>query len=237
LTTARNLETTYEVDEDGFLLNFNQWGEDFATETARKCGITSGLTDSHWRIIRWIRQHVQEFGVCPLADRTCRANGLQLGDLRELFPSGYLRGACRIAGITYDQGVGGPLTLPPWARRMESAAQTGSSESVGASGRKTFSVDVRGFLVYPEEWDEEFASYRALEMKMPALTDRHWRVIWFLRRRFHETGSIPTVYEVCEEMDITLDQLTELFPDGYHAGAVKIAGLRAATGCGTSRTT
>jgi tRNA 2-thiouridine synthesizing protein E len=230
LTTVRNVETEFEVDEDGFLLDFNQWGEDFATETARKCGITSGLTESHWRIIRWIRRHVQEFGVCPLADRTCRANGLQLADLRGLFPSGYLRGACRIAGITYDQGVGGPLALPPWARRKESAGTAGSSKGVGAFERKTFSVDVRGFLVDPEEWDEEFALHRALEMKMPTLTDRHWKVIWSLRRRFHETGSVPTLYEVCEEMDVTLDELTELFPDGYHGGAVKVAGLRIATG-------
>lgn len=235
MTTVRNVETAYEVDADGFLLEFDQWDEDFAIETARKCGITSGLTDSHWRIIRWIRRHVLEFGVCPLADRTCRANGLQLADLRELFPSGYLRGACRIAGVTYDQGVRGPLALPQWASGQDSAAAPGSSAGVGASEPKTFSIDVRGFLVNPAEWNEEFAMCRALEMKMPALTDRHWKVIWFLRRQFHDAGSIPTIYEVCEELAITLDELTELFPDGYHGGAVKVAGLRSKTGGGASQ--
>jgi TusE/DsrC/DsvC family sulfur relay protein len=236
LTAVKDIRKAYEVDEDGFLLDFDQWDDGFATETARKCGITSGLTDSHWRIIRWIRRHVQEFGVCPLADRTCRANGLQLGDLRELFPCGYLRGACRIAGITYDQGVRGPLALPQWASRLESAAVSGPSEGVGAAGQKVFSIDVRGFLVRPEEWDEEFAIHRASEMKMPALTDRHWMVIWYLRRQFHDTGSIPTIYQTCEELDISLNQLDELFPDGYHGGAVKIAGLRSRTGRGASQT-
>ena len=72
MTAVKDIRKAYEVDEDGFLLDFDQWDDGFATETARKCGITSGLTDSHWRIIRWIRRHVQEFGVCPLADRTCR---------------------------------------------------------------------------------------------------------------------------------------------------------------------
>jgi len=229
LTAVKNIGMAYEMDEDGFLLDFDRWGEDFATETARKCGITAGLTDRHWRVIGWIRRHVLEFGACPLADRTCRANGLQLRDLRELFPSGYLRGACRIAGITYDQGVRGPLALPLWAAESE------PSEDTEAVKRKAYTIDVRGFLVRPEEWDEEFAMSRASEMKMPALTDRHWKVIWFLRRRFHEAGSIPTIYETCEELATTLDEITELFPDGYHGGAVKIAGLRSKTGGSASQ--
>ncbi len=228
-----NNSITYEVDGDGFLLDFDQWDEDFAAAAARKCGMTSGLTDSHWQIIRWIRQHVVEFGVCPLADRTCRANDLQLKDLRDLFPSGYLRGACKIAGIPYDQGVRGPVSLPPWTRRRQAAVAPERRGDVGCVKRKTYSVDVHGFLVHPEEWDEEYAAHRASEMKMPALTARHWQIIWYLRHQFLEAGSLPTIYRTCEELAITLSELDELFPDGYHGGAVKIAGLCAATGPGT----
>ena len=32
--------------------------------------------------------------------------------------------------------------------------------------------------------------------------------------------------ETCEANDIDIDELEQLFPDGYHRGAVKIAGLR-----------
>ncbi len=230
-------DTTYEVDDDGFLLDFDRWSERFAIETARKCHIVPGLNEAHWRVIHWIRRHVQEFGACPLADRTCRANGLSLEDLRELFPTGYLRGACRIAGLTYDQGVRGPVALPQWASRSEPAATASIASAEGASAgkQKTFTVDVHGFLVRPEEWDEEFAVHRASELKMPPLNDRHWKVIWFLRRRFDDAGSIPTVYETCEQAAIGLGELEELFPDGYHGGAVKIAGLRAATRRDSSR--
>jgi TusE/DsrC/DsvC family sulfur relay protein len=220
---------TYEVDDDGFLTDFDQWDENFATSAARKCGMGADLTDSHWQVIYWIRQHVVEFGVCPMADSTCHANDLHLQDLRELFPSGYLRGACRIAGIPYAEAVRGPVSLPAWARRSEPAVAPERREDVGGVGRKTYTVDVDGFLVHPEEWDEEYAAHRASEMKMPTLTARHWRVIRYLRNQFREAGSVPTIYRACEELAITLGELDELFPDGYHGGAVKIAGLRAAT--------
>jgi tRNA 2-thiouridine synthesizing protein E len=34
------------------------------------------------------------------------------------------------------------------------------------------------------------------------------------------------VTETCEANDLDIDELEQLFPDGYHRGAVKIAGLR-----------
>ncbi len=58
------------------------------------------------------------------------------------------------------------------------------------------------------------------------LTSDHWRVIHFLRDAFKQSKRIPTVYETCEGCQLDLDQLEALFPDGYHRGAVKIAGLR-----------
>jgi tRNA 2-thiouridine synthesizing protein E len=34
------------------------------------------------------------------------------------------------------------------------------------------------------------------------------------------------VIETCEATDLDIAELERLFPDGYHRGAVKIAGLR-----------
>ena len=89
-------------------------------------------------------------------------------------------------------------------------------------------MDVRGFLVDPDEWDEHYAAHRAYEMKMAGgkLSKMHWQVIRFLRSNFYKTGNLPTVSEACEANDIAVDELEQLFPDGYHRGAVKIAGLR-----------
>jgi tRNA 2-thiouridine synthesizing protein E len=95
-------------------------------------------------------------------------------------------------------------------------------------GERTYHVDIRGFLVDHSEWDEEYAVYKSQEMKMPqGLTEEHWKIIAFLRKRFEKDGKVPTVYETCEANQMDIEALERLFPDGYHRGAVKIAGLRA----------
>jgi tRNA 2-thiouridine synthesizing protein E len=59
------------------------------------------------------------------------------------------------------------------------------------------------------------------------LTEKHWQVIRFLRDEFAKTGKVPTVFDTCSRNQIEIDELERLFPDGYHRGAVKLAGLRA----------
>ena len=89
-------------------------------------------------------------------------------------------------------------------------------------------VDVRGFLVDPSNWDEQYASCKAYEMgAADSLTDKHWKVIYFLRDTFKKSGIVPTVYETSEANHLEIEDLEKLFPQGYHRGAVKIAGLRA----------
>jgi tRNA 2-thiouridine synthesizing protein E len=208
---------TYLVDNDGFLLNFGQWDEDFAMGTASALGNTNGLTDAHWRVIYFIRRAYEELGKCPLVYQTCKMNGLRLKELRELFPTGYLRGACKIAGVTYREGYLGNACRPAETREIDST-----------TAEKTYRIDVRGFLVDPLEWDEQFAIHKACEMKVPEkLGSRHWQVIYYLREKYRLSKVVPTVYQTCEANDLDLEELERLFPDGYHRGAVKIAGLRA----------
>jgi tRNA 2-thiouridine synthesizing protein E len=94
---------------------------------------------------------------------------------------------------------------------------------------KVYRVDVFGFLVDPDEWDEDFAVAKALEMKMPGgLTKRRREVIRHLRDSFEKNKVVPTVIECCEANNLEIEELAALFPDGYQRGAVKIAGLRVA---------
>ena len=93
--------------------------------------------------------------------------------------------------------------------------------------KKVYETDVYGFLVNFEDWDENFAVHKAYELKMPEyLTKKHWDLIYFMRNYYEKNGEIPTVYETCDNNQIELDELEILFPDGYHRGAVKVAGLR-----------
>lgn len=207
----------YEVDGGGFLMDPMSWDHDFAETMSERLKISGGLTNEHWEVLHFIRKRYKETGICPTVYDTCRTAGLRLRELRRLFPTGYLRGACLLAGITYRESHLGPAYQLTAADDLNTIAQ-----------RKIYETDVRGFLVYPDEWDEYFAVFRAHDMKIPGgrLTERHWRVIRFLREKFEETGSVPTVYDTCEETGVDLDELERLFPDGYHRGAVKIAGLR-----------
>jgi tRNA 2-thiouridine synthesizing protein E len=206
---------TYEIGLEGFLVKSDDWDENFAEGMAPKVGIERGLTQAHWDVIYFIRDTLQKQGACPLVYQTCKMNRLHLKELKNLFPTGYLRGACKLAGVTYRHGSLG------YAQEFVDAGE------IAESREKTYTVDARGFLVRPQDWDEQFAMFKAYEMKMPEkLGDGHWQVIHYLRNAHKLTGKVPTVYETCDANHIELEELERLFPDGYHRGAIKIAGLR-----------
>jgi tRNA 2-thiouridine synthesizing protein E len=210
----------FNVDAEGFLLDYEQWDENFAAAMAAEVKIPGGLTPEHWNVIRFIRNAFSQTGTCPLVYQTCKANGLRLRDLKRLFPTGYLRGACRLAGITYKERTVNYYGEKAPEFRAEIAGPT--------LGEKVYGVNIQGFLVDPSQWDENFAIHKAQEMKVgEGLTAGHWKIIHFLRDYFQKNSLVPTVYETCEANQIELDELERLFPDGYHRGAVKIAGLRA----------
>lgn len=206
----------YQVDLAGFLVNSGEWDENFAEGMAAEVRIPGGLTGKHWKVILWIRDYYRDYGKCPLVYQACRANGLRLSTLKALFPTGYQRGACRLAGLTYKEGFLGYSDLP------ESA-----EEITPLDAEKNYLVNALGFLIDPSAWDRQFAIFKAHELKLPGrLTAKHWQVIGYLRDSYQKSKTVPTVYETCEANNLEVEELEGLFPDGYHRGAVKIAGLR-----------
>ncbi len=206
----------FEIDDQGFLVESGFWERAFAIGMADQVGITGGLTDKHWEIINFIREVYLRTGTCPLVFQTCKAAGLRLAEFKALFPFGYLRGACRLAGVTYREGY---LGVEPYSGLPGKITKT--------TLEKTYEIDILGFLVKPENWDEEYAVSKAREMKMPeGLTEWHWQIIRYLRKRFQKEGKVPTFFETCEANQLEIEDFEKLFPDGYHRGAVKLAGLR-----------
>ena len=211
----------YEVDVKSFLVDINQWESNFVQGMALQLGIPT-LTTEHWNIVNYIHNTYIETGRCPRVYQTCETAGLRLQELRRLFPTGYLRGACKIAGIPSKAGHLG-------LKYQEHAIMEGEDPYFMGVYDKTYTVDVRGFLVNPEEWDEYYAVYKAYDMKINSegkLTDKHWAIIDYLRKQYKKDKNVPTIYETCEANQIDIPELEKLFPDGYHRGAVKIAGLR-----------
>ncbi len=228
MSTFRFGDKTYPVDSEEFLLNFNDWDENFVRGMAPKVGITGRLSEDHWRIINFIRDFFKRTGRCPLVYKTCQINRLHLQELQKLFPAGYLRGACKLAGVTYKEGY---LDLD-WEEEIkvgylpQPLAEEPAARVTVGDQEKSYEVNLRGFLINPQAWDKRYALYKANEMKMGKLTDKHWQVINFLRQSFEKNNLVPTIYETCEACGIDLEELQQLFPDGYHRGAVKVAGLR-----------
>lgn len=202
---------TYTLDQYGFLDPPEQWDEDFANGMARLQGVYGGLTEEHWDFISYIRKKFLTEKTLPLLVVACAENGLRLDKLKSLFPTGYFRGACRIAGLSYKF----LCEVNIW-HTYETSRRLGSEHR----------ITPQGFLEDFSQWSERFAEFASRELRLPqGLTPKHWEVIHFLRNYYEATNNIPTVYEVCEAHDLDLDAFRELFPEGYRRGACRIAGL------------
>lgn len=207
----------YPLDDEGFLIDPLKWDEDFAEALAPSLGITR-LTRAHWDILKYIRSVFLEKASIPIARKTCKVHNLNVKELERLFPSGYQRGACKLAGMTLM--VNGVCT--PAVRISSPIARIPLHDRI-------YRVNVQGCLIDHNEWDEDYAVFKARELQMPEpLNEKHWAVIRFLRSEFEKRGQIPTIYATCEHMKMDLEDLSELFPSGYHRGAVRIAGLNLA---------
>lgn len=87
-----------ELDEEGFLIDSKSWNEQVAEILAEK-DIPDGLTEDHWKVIGFMRDFYHDFDTVPPVRMLSRQTGLSLRRIKELFPCGLTKGACRYAGI------------------------------------------------------------------------------------------------------------------------------------------
>lgn len=89
------------VDADGYLIDPDDWTEDFARATAAALGVE--MSEEHWAVVRFMRAERDRQGVTPDARHVIRhlaeTRGAHRNRLFELFPYGYPGQACRIAGM------------------------------------------------------------------------------------------------------------------------------------------
>jgi tRNA 2-thiouridine synthesizing protein E len=101
--------TTYETDEEGYLINLADWNEDIANTIAKTENVE--LTPSHWEVVNFLREYYTEFQIAPAVRVLTKAIGKKLGAdkgnsqyLYELFPYGPAKQACKIAGLPKPTG-------------------------------------------------------------------------------------------------------------------------------------
>jgi tRNA 2-thiouridine synthesizing protein E len=89
------------VDAEGYLVDPEDWTEDWAVRTARALDIE--LTREHWSAIRFMRTFREQHQVSPdvrfVIRHLTESEGATRNRIFELFPYGYAGQACKIAGM------------------------------------------------------------------------------------------------------------------------------------------
>ncbi len=202
---------SYSVDELGYLTFAELWDENFAEGIAPRLGIGDGLDDDHWRVIQYLRDKYMTDDEVPSLVPMFVELGISAGEFRRLFPTGFTRGACKIAGLNFEI----------ISRRNHSLLYENYPYLWDG-----FPMDPRGFLASFDRWNERFASLVAADLDLPCgLTTAHWKVIHFLRKRYEASGTVPTLQETCRSAALSLKEFHVLFPGGYRWGACRAAGL------------
>ena len=94
---------TVEFDEEGFMVNPNDWSEDIAAELAKEIGIDE-LTDGHWKVIEFSRSDFVEKGEAPSLRRITKAGGVSTKELYNLFPKGPAKKVALVSGLGKPTG-------------------------------------------------------------------------------------------------------------------------------------
>jgi len=109
MTTQRKTPADeQEMDENGFLLQPETWTKKVARSLARG-EVPKILTPDHWKVIDCVRQYYLEYGTIPPVRLIVRSTGLSLAGIHELFPNGYAKGICKVAGIPGNTVMVAPM--------------------------------------------------------------------------------------------------------------------------------
>ena len=95
------------IDEEGYLIDPLKWNESVADVFARQEDIQ--LTKDHWDAIHFMRQYYEEHQVAPDVRHVMKHLAEHCGQasrnkIFELFPYGYVKQACKIAGMKRPRG-------------------------------------------------------------------------------------------------------------------------------------
>jgi TusE/DsrC/DsvC family sulfur relay protein len=92
-----------ELDEEGFIINPDDWSDDLASALAAVEGITA-LNEDHWKVIYFLRDYYKQYQIAPMIRKLCKDTGCSLKYIYELFPPGPAKGACKLAGLPKPAG-------------------------------------------------------------------------------------------------------------------------------------
>ncbi|MDR1296755.1 MAG: TusE/DsrC/DsvC family sulfur relay protein [Deltaproteobacteria bacterium] len=94
---------TYDVDDEGFLLNEARWDEDWVRLVTLEEDIDE-LTEDHQAVLDCLRAYQAEHGQPPRVRDMTKVTGFKMKYIYQMFPSGPGKGACKMAGLPKPEG-------------------------------------------------------------------------------------------------------------------------------------
>jgi tRNA 2-thiouridine synthesizing protein E len=94
---------TVEFNEEGFMVNPEDWTPQIAEVLAKEIGIDK-LAEDHWKVIKFSREDFKEKGEAPTLRRITKAGGVPTKNLYQLFPKGPAKKVALVAGLGKPTG-------------------------------------------------------------------------------------------------------------------------------------
>ncbi len=97
----------------------------------------------------------------------------------------------------------------------------------------SIALDKEGYLINPEEWNEDVANKLAMSEGI-TINKEYWPILSFMREYYFTHGVAPDVRHTVEHLvrkhgydkKVAKKYLFKLFPYGYVKQACKLAGMR-----------
>ena len=103
MSTATIAGVEVNVNDEGFMTEYDEWSEDLGSELATMIGIDE-MTDEHWMAIKFLRSDFAEQGETPTLRRVSKVGGIPTKQLFVLFPKKPAKKMAYIAGLPKPKG-------------------------------------------------------------------------------------------------------------------------------------
>lgn len=91
-----------QVDDEGFMTQYDEWSEDLGLLLAAQIGVD--MSDEHWTAIRFLRSDFPQHGETATLRRVSTVGGIATKQLFTLFPKKPAKKMAYIAGLPKPHG-------------------------------------------------------------------------------------------------------------------------------------
>lgn len=95
-------DRTFQVNDEGFFTDRDEWSEELATDLAWLIGIE--MDEEHWAPIRFMREDSAKNGPTPTLRRMQTVGGFDIKELYRLYPGKPAKKMAWIAGLPKPVG-------------------------------------------------------------------------------------------------------------------------------------